>query len=337
MIDTDFDVYAMTLQPGGAGEGADPYRFCRNKKIVGVGWNDLDSVVDELSFESLDDVRTAHQRKYENRKQQGKDWPVKKNGDLHTKLGYIFQMEVGDFVWVKEEDQYSLCKITGEWEIMYNLDDYDAYKYNDIVHFRPVNWTDVPLEIVPGYVENNFVGSKQPICKFRTGINEDSKEILYRMHSGEIDGSEILDKKRVSKQVAEADTEHIFEILTQDEIENLVIQYMNEETKWSITGQRKSSKPKVECEFRQSEDGIKTNIAYLQVKSGKQSLNPETYEKYAKNGRQIYFFVESGVSVEGRENMSKITPEEVARFISEKPGLIPEQPLLRLDLFLDSD
>lgn len=143
MSDLDFTVYAMKLQPGGADPSTDPYGFCRGESVVGVGWK-----AGEQTYESVEEVHQAFQQKAERRAEQGKETEeILSDGRLNASLRYILkEMEVGDFVWVNDGNEFAICKITGGWEVAQNLSEEEKQRYQkrDIQHFRPVNWVDVP-------------------------------------------------------------------------------------------------------------------------------------------------------------------------------------------------
>lgn len=331
--DTDFNVYGMKLQPRGADGDIDTFGFCRNEGIVGVGWGGIA----DRTYETADEVRDAHLEKQARRSEQGKETgEVLSDGRLNAPLRYILrEMGTGDFVWVNEGNKFALCRVTADWNVAYNLSDeaFERYESHDIIHFRPVDWVSVPYELVPGYVRRRFSGRFGTMQQMQTGVNEDSKAVLQALHSqADLDTDRSLDRARIADKIVAAETDRLFDILSSEETEDIVISYLQSEGWRIIKSSTSNSQATIECEMR-TETGDESIAGYLQVKTGSAGLNPDTYEEYADTG-QMFFFVQSGVSVEGRDGMVAIEPATIHEYMATDYNYLPNETLLKLDFAL---
>ncbi|MFC7193957.1 hypothetical protein ACFQL4_03715 [Halosimplex aquaticum] len=187
--ETDFSVYRLKIQPGGAIETANPYEFCKGEGIVGVGWGYNPAVlledgeiekVDEMpDTESAVDRHNEIEQRFRERKSD--DYApsrVKLNGDLKSSLRYMIEdIEKGDFLWVNEGSEFALCKVTGDWETDLDLsaEKQDEFESNDIRNFREADWEVVPYPMVPGFVKRRFAGQGNTLSQMHI---EDSQKLI---------------------------------------------------------------------------------------------------------------------------------------------------------------
>lgn len=329
----DFSVYAMKLQPGGAESSTDPYEFCREESIVGVGWNP-----GEGSYETVEDIHEAFQRKADRRSKKGKETEeILSDGRMNAALRYILkEMDIGDYVWVNDGNEFALCRVEGDWEVAPNLPKEEKQRYykRDVQHFRPVDWVDVPYSMVPGFVRRKFLRPFGTASKMNKGITNDSKEIIRSLHSqGEFQSNQSLDRQSISKKIERVDPNRLFDILGPDETQEIVFNYLQSEG-WRIdissTGDTQAV---IECEMRREEGG-KPVLGYLQVKTGSAGVDPATYEKYAEAG-QMVFFIQKGIDVQDRPNMHSIDPKTIHEYMITAINYLPTEPLLKLDFSLE--
>lgn len=332
MSDHNFTVYAMKLQPGGAGSSTDPYGFCRDESIVGVGWKP-----GEQTYESVEEVHSAFQQKAERRSEQGKETEeILSDGRLNTALRYILrEMDAGDFVWVNDGNEFAICKIVGDWEVAQNLseEEKDRYQKRDIQHFRPVDWVDVPYSLVPGFVRRKFLRPFGTATEMDDGVNEDSKEVIQSLHSQqEFESNQSLDRETIAKKIEEAEADRIFDILGPDETEEIVLNYLQSEG-WRIDiSSSGDTQAVIECEMRREENGNSV-LGYLQVKTGSAGVDLDTYERYADSGQMI-FFVQKGLDTQNRQNMHSLDLETIHKYMVTDINYLPTEPLLKLDFSL---
>jgi hypothetical protein len=330
VTELDFKVYGMKLQPGDAQEDADPFELCQNKEIIGVGWR-LDN---DRSYDSFEEVYDYHKTVYQDRIEQDKKGTrLNQDGRLTAALRYILnEIEVGDYVWVNEGNQFALCKVNGDWELTAHLsgEEQDTFKKNDIHHYRSVDWVNIPYSLVPGYVRRKFSGRFGTLNELDSGINEDSKEVIKALHSqGDLKSDSALDRHQIGNKIRRANSERLFDILGGDETEDIVLSYLQSEGWRIIKSSTSNSQAKIECEMRTEQDG-ESMPGYVQVKTGDAEVNPDSYEEYTEDGKMI-FFVQSGVNVEGREGMSAIDSKTIHEYMSSNYNYLPNETLLKLD------
>lgn len=329
----DFDVYAMKLQPGDADDGTNPYEFCKQEEVIGVGWH----IERGRTYETVEDVYDQHYKVAQRRAEEGKDVTrLLADNRLETAIRYILKkVDEGDYVWVNEGSDFALCRAR-EWDVLPNLPEEKADEYDkrDIQNFRYVDWVDIPYALVPGYVRRKFSRPFGTICEMDKGINDDSKAVIESLHSHEeLDTEDSLNRKHIAEKISAADTQRVFDVLGPTETEDIVLSYLQSEGWRIIKSSTSDSEAKIECEMRREENG-ESVLGYLQVKTGDAGLNPDSYQEYADAGEMI-FFLESGVDVEGRDSMSKITPEEIHEYIVSDVNYLPNEPLLKLDFALE--
>jgi len=332
MVEMDFTVYAMKLQPGGAAPSTEPYEFCREESIVGVGWNPGDQ-----TYNTVKEIHEAFRQKAARRSEQGKETEeILSDGRLNTALRYILkEMDSGDFVWVNDRNEFALCKVLDEWEVAQNLstEERERYQRRDIQHFRPVDWVDIPYSLVPGFVRRKFLRPFGTTSEMDKGINEDSKQIIQSLHSQqEFESDRSLDRTTIAKKLEQTETDRVFDILGPNETEEIVFNYL-QSNGWRIdissTGDTQAV---IECEMTREEEGSSV-LGYLQVKTGSAGVDLASYEKYADAGEMI-FFVQKGVDVKDRQNMHAIDPETIHEYMVTDINYLPSEPLLKLDFSL---
>lgn len=130
---------------------------CLNKNILGIGWRGIDK----------QDFRNSIEEAYS----QSTKMKV-----AERRIFLFSQIEVGDFVWVKSENTYALCKVTKNWyDTPYvNPGDPEAM-YFDLYNYVEAEWLVFDKDMyVPGFVVNAFETSKATIAKMK------SNEIITR-------------------------------------------------------------------------------------------------------------------------------------------------------------
>ena len=345
--DIDYSVYRLKIQPGGAKDGTDPYEFCKDEGIVGIGWgynnvpfsdgDDLDDVAEIADVETAVNRHNEIEQRYIERR--GDDYTpsrVKQNGDLKASLRYmIAEMEVGDLVWVNEGSEFAVCQITGEWEVDLNGDAnrHARYARNDIRNFREAEWNVVPYTMVPGFVKRRFAGQGSTLSKMR--IEDERKAISKEIASiGEFNETADGIAESVAAKLNDyPDPNDVLEILDPVEIEDIVLLLLQDgDDGWSvIKSSTNSSEADVECELRRVVDD-RVERAFVQVKSGGATVSPAAYAEKAEHGH-VFLFTQSPLTV-SQENMSAIPPTDVLTFMQENPGLLPDPVSVKLDAYL---
>ncbi|MFC7139774.1 hypothetical protein ACFQMA_07975 [Halosimplex aquaticum] len=346
--ETDFSVYRLKIQPGGAIETANPYEFCKGEGIVGVGWGYNPAVlledgeiekVDEMpDTESAVDRHNEIEQRFRERKSD--DYApsrVKLNGDLKSSLRYMIEdIEKGDFLWVNEGSEFALCKVTGDWETDLDLsaEKQDEFESNDIRNFREADWEVVPYPMVPGFVKRRFAGQGNTLSQMH--IEDSQKLITEQIFAvSEFDDATEGLSAAVSDQLrADVTASQFLGILDPAEIEDIVLLKLQAgKGDWSIIkSTTSSSEADIECELRRIRDD-EVERAFVQVKSGNASVSEEEYVEKAEYG-DVFFFAEEPIDVGQHGNMFEISPDEVFEFAKEQTGLLPDSALLKLNAYL---
>lgn len=344
----DFSVYRLKIQPGGAEDGVEPYEFCKQEGVVGVGWgyNNVPFVGDDglgrietiPNAEVATDRHNAIETKYV--EQKGDDYTpsrVKQNGELKASLRYmISEMDEGDLAWVNEGSEFAVCRITGDWQTDLDLDadDQAPYARNDIRNFREAEWTVIPYTMVPGFVKRRFAGQGSTLSKMHITDRQCSiSEQIFSAREFDETMDGIVDSVAASLN-NDVDTSEFFGVLDPVEIEDLVILKLQDGTDgWSIIkSTTSSSEADIECELRRVTDG-QVQRGFVQVKSGNATVSPENYEDKAEHGN-VFLFAQTPVAVSQWENMNVITPRAVLDFVKENPGYLPDTVLVKLNTYL---
>ncbi len=259
------NVWRIHLNPDPK-EGVDPRQFCFRKHILGVGWP-LDSRVGKLEGEvGWEMYREGAKAKY-GFGRSGGQWPSPLTALYST-------MKVDDLVWTRERDGiYHLARVTGEWRYVDAQENVEA----DIVNLRACEWWQVGAEgEVPGGVSRAFIRGRalqriadDTIAAFTKLLyNRRSKSVAYEVQPGEAD---------------------LFSLLSPDACEDLVGLYLQVEEGYRIVPSTcKRTTPKYEFVMRHERTGKE---AYVQVKSGRDPLPPESY---ASLPGKVFLFTAKG-------------------------------------------
>lgn len=331
--DLGFTVYAIKLQPAGE---TGFFEACRDKEVIGTGWDP------QRSCASPAEIEQAH-------KQIGKDPDhnrTNKSGDLRHELRYIVkEMNSGsgdtphDYVWVNEGSEYALCKVTSECTTSHDVPESLREQLTNengirIRNIRHVEWTDIPVEFVPGYVKRKFTGRFGTLNKMDKGVDDEAKRVIRKLHAvDDFDNERTLDLTNLEPKLESIGPGKLFGILDADDTEELVLDYLQADG-WRITKYSTGdSQAKYECELRRvTADG--REVGFVQVKSGDASLDPDRYHDLADQGHVFLF---SSPSDDGQpqltvdqNGMTAIDPEELADHLQRNARWLPTPTLLRL-------
>jgi len=333
----NFTVYAIKLQPAGE---TGFFQACREAEVIGTGWDP------QQPSDSPAEIERAH-------KKIGQDPEhdrITNNGDLRHELRYIVKgMNDGsgdspsDYVWVNEGSEFALCKVISECTTSHNISESLEKKLTNenstqIHNIRHVEWTDVPVEFVPGYVKRKFTGRFGTLNKMKKGIDDDAKEVIRKLHSvDDFDSERTIDLEALDSKLETIEVGKLFSIVDADDTEELVLDYL-QSNGWRITKYSTGdSQAKYECEFRRVMDG-KRQAGFVQVKSGDASLNPKEYVDLADQG-QVFLFSSPGDDGQQRLSVNQngitaIDPEDLADYLRRNVRWLPTPTLLRLSFSL---
>lgn len=329
----DFTVYAIKLQPGGETGFFEP---CREEEVIGTGWDP------RQSCELPEEIEEAHRQVDKNVDHKR----LTKSGNLYHPIRYIVkEMNHGtgdsaaDYVWVNERAEFALCKVASECTTSHDVSEELRQKLTNengtsIHNIRHVEWTNVPVQFVPGYVKRKFTGQFGTLKKFDKGIDDDAKRVVKKLHSvDDFDNERTLDIDNLESKLDSIGPSKLFNILDADDTEELVLDYL-QFNGWRITKYSTGdSQAKYECELRQVRDGVR-QVGFVQVKSGGASLNPEKFTELANQG-QVFLFSSPEDNGEhqliaGHNNITIIDPTELRNHIKDNFRWLPTPTLIRL-------
>lgn len=291
-----------------AKDGRDPFEFCLEKKIIGVGWpvskkpNDRDEYW-EIGSEEYKEGR--------------KSWSTAINA-----IGW--RMENGDLVWTRNSSgQYYLGKVSGEWEYR----DHEENKNHDIVNVRPCALFMVDRS-VPGTIVNRFARSAT----------------LQKIHDYTAEIFSIAAFNDVTGENLSLDLSHdfdIFRVFSSIDLEDVVGLYLqNKSGLLMVPSSRSKISNTVWCEYHLVHPKTGER-AYVQVKSGDVKIDPsEYYESFAgdrkdkmRRKKTVYLFSPAGYSMPSKkEHVVCLARKDIEAFLNTERKWLPFAISTWLDL-----
>jgi hypothetical protein len=328
-----FTAYAMKLQPS---EETGFFELCREEEVIGTGWDP------KQSCDSPAEIEEAHRQVHPNVDQKR----VNKGGKLYYPIRYIVkEMDDGsgdtpaDYVWVNEDAEYALCKVTSECTTSHDISERLRNKLTNengtqIHNIRHVEWTDIPVEFVPGYVKRKFTRPFGTLTQFNKAVDDDVKRVIKKLHSvSNFDNERTVDFGALESKLDSIGSGKLFSILDSDDTEELVLDYLQSDGWRIIKYSTGDSQAKYECELRRvTEDARQTG--FVQVKSGDATIDPSEFSELADQG-QVFLFSSPDDDGENRlnvdqHNITNIEPAELREHLQNNLQWLPTPTLLRL-------
>ena len=339
-MEIDFTVYKLKIQPGAAEPETNPYEFCKQEGIIGVGW-----WIDEDEFPAIIDVDPSDQSRcvealQEAHNQIGKG-RILKDGRLKAELRYIIhEMDEGDYVWVNEGGEYALCRVESGVRTPHHLEsvnEISEYKRRDIGQYRIADWKVLPLQFVPGYVKSAFAGRHGTISKMNTGNNNEAKRVIKWLYETEDLAATVdVNREKVAEELRDVSTEEdalrLLQSLDYEETEDIVIDLLQSRGWHVVKSSTNSSQPLVECELRRVVDG-ESEVGYVQVKTGMAGISLSKYEGLAETSR-VFVFSFKNPDTSSYDGISTVEPAEVIEHLADEPGYISDSAILKLSTTL---
>lgn len=318
-----FNVYKMRLDPGDADEGTDPFEFCKDEEVIGVGHR----IYADRSYETLDQVKQAHWE-YEAEYYDPNNRSRFNNDEtLDHELSYILEdMEEGDYVWVNRGNRYALCRVSGDWEVMPNVsqEDRERYDAHDIQNFREAEWSEIPYFAVPGFVRSHFSGPFGTIKRMRTGVNHSTRDLIERLfEQDEYDQRDKFNLDAIEAYIDEATTQELTDLLGPIGTEDLVLLYL-QSNGWKLVGSSMSkNQAEIECEMHRGDE-----VGYVQVKSGNATIDPSDFEDYEGT---VYLFAGDDMDLGSYESICQISADDVFTYLRENTEEAPHEVLSEIE------
>ena len=288
-------IYRIHLKPQND-KKENPFKFCKQKSIVGIGWpldkENLEKFKKESNFENYKKLVLE---------QYNKDTGLKKAINCYSEI------EKDDLIWARDRDNiFYICRGTGKWEYSYENDN----KVNDIFSYFSVEYVKVgTVEEVPGKVVNSFRANAT----------------LQRIHGKSIFEmtKKIYNKKSNNKLYEIKKIEDFLNFLLPEDVEEIVSLYLQLEKNYLIyTSTNKINTAKYEFVMI-SRDGKEK--CCIQVKTGNTTLDPENYIHLTENNVKVYLFTLEGYKRENINNVICLKKEEILDFIKNNKEILPSR------------
>lgn len=315
-------IWSLKIQPGGAKEGADSYKFCKthDPPIIGIGWG----ISEE--FKSAEEALEHHRTRDNHTDRWGNvKFPIR---------AMIKKASIGDLVWVNEGSEYALCRIKSDWkQAPTSATQKEDWRKYDIRNYRLADWRLVEPKFVPGYVKRYFSAPRIPtMARPDDGKNEPSKEYALTLFEKDPDNiDEVVDLETLSPRIKSTTTETFFNILDPVETEDLVIDYLQSKGWHVVKSSTSKGQAGIECVLRRVAEEPET--AYLQVKSGKKTVDVEEYVDLARTST-VYLHQRHPPDSSPPDGINWIEPKSLKTYLQRNPGYIPDHTLLKLNVAL---
>ena len=288
-------IYRIHLKPQND-KKENPFKFCKQKSIVGIGWpldkENLEKFKKESNFENYKKLVLE---------QYNKDTGLKKAINCYSEI------EKDDLIWARDRDNiFYICRVTGKWEYSYENDN----KVNDIFSYFSVEYVKVgTVEEVPGKVVNSF--------RANATLQRIHGESIFEMTK------KIYNKKSNNKLYEIKKIEDFLNFLLPEDVEEIVSLYLQLEKNYLIyTSTNKINTAKYEFVMI-SRDGKEK--CCIQVKTGNTTLDPENYIYLTENNVKVYLFTLEGYKRENINNVICLKKEEILDFIKNNKEILPSR------------
>lgn len=288
-------IYRIHLKPQND-KKENPFKFCKQKSIVGIGWP-----LDEENLEKFKKESNFENYKKLVLEQYNKDTGLKKAINCYSEI------EKDDLIWARDRDNiFYICRVTGKWEYSYENDN----KVNDIFSYFPVEYFKVgTVEEVPGKVVNSF--------RANATLQRIHGESIFEMTK------KIYNKKSNNKLYEIKKIEDFLNFLLPEDVEEIVSLYLQLEKNYLIyTSTNKINTAKYEFVMI-SRDGKEK--CCIQVKTGNTTLDPENYIYLTENNVKVYLFTLEGYKRENINNVICLKKEEILDFIKNNKEILPSR------------
>lgn len=290
-------IYRIHLKPQND-KKENPFKFCKQKSIVGIGWpldkEKLEKFKKESNFENYKKLVLE---------QYNKDNGLKKVINCYSEI----EEDEDDLIWARDRDNiFYICRVTGKWEYSYENDN----KVNDIFSYFPVEYVKVgTVEEVPGKVVNSF--------RANATLQRIHGESIFEMTK------KIYNKKQGKKPYEVKKIKDFFNFLLAEDVEEIISLYLQLEKNYLIyTSTNKINTAKYEFVMT-SRDG--KGKCYTQVKTGNEVLDPKDYENLIENSYKVYLFALGGYKEKNINNIICLKKDEILNFILKNKEILPSR------------
>ena len=281
-------VFRLHTRPrGGSASMKDTFQYCLDHKIMGVGWQLNSNKTSATWEEYLSEAETIH-------------------GDLKV-CKYIKKwVSPGDLVWTRDtEGNYYLAKVQSGWE--YFVTPESIEKDIDIANIFRVDFLPVKIDAVPGKIVACF----RPARTFQKIASPSAIEYTKYLWNS------ISGTNEYAANLATASD--IFEMLDDEETEDLVFMYLQSKGWYIVPNSRKKDTMGYEFLAINPKTGER---AITQVKTGAASLNPDSY---ATQKEKVFLFQSQERYLGSPQfNVSCLRRQELSEFMEHSQSWLPE-------------
>lgn len=311
-------LWKLTIDPRGKRDpSADPFAYCRERGIVGIGWGL------ETEPQSKEDAERAFREEHEK--------------GIRAFRAMVYRMDVGDHVWVYGDRRFYVCRVESEWRHEMG----DPWRDHDVRNVRDAAWRPVPLGLVPGRVKRH--ATMYGTCHAIPATDELRRYSAWAWENERSPGelAESLDYQEIGSRLADASPLEVFrDVLDPDDTEDLVGLYLQRTRGWAmLKSSAYRSKARVECEF-QREGSTGPEVGYMQVKSGNVPIDLREYSDLASENEYVYLFSTAEDPYQSLElrsdHLVPLKPEPLFAFLREELTWLPVPIAVRLGIWIGS-
>ena len=313
--------FTLSLRPQGAEDIDKVLQFCREEKIIGIGWG-LEGVDFETREDYLD-YRCHQEPEIGEVKRSVKDFVIWNQPDDIV------------FLYDKPTSQYYLAQVTGEWQYITQADlpkeKREEYKKHDIWQFRKATWHEMPRKYLTGDVLSGTPPPSSTIHK-KDFDEEQAKYLALLPEEPDVDNdAEIAALQDCLRQQAfgpDGSPEEILRPLTDDELETIVVSFVQRHTDAVLMQNTTNDDlPDVESLLRAVGDDGRPQTIGTQVKRGGLD-NKGNLENFLTNADDLYIYGKGDSGIEGATDISN---RDIAEYMSYYTAELPPSALLRLE------
>ena len=297
-------------------KGVDPFDVCQKKSLIGLGWHH--AFVEEHPS-NFDQAKKLVERKW------GK-WP-------YSLKYFLEDMQDGDHVWVHQNGNYHLCKVTGT-DILYGKEIDLDYRDLDLGHARSATWIHVPDKLVSGSIQRGMIAPRTIQQIKVTQKDMKFNELIFEKLKADPNWLPRTDEEKLHQAISNISKAELFSLMSPDDIEDIVSAYLQSQGWILIKSTCFRSKPVFEFMMLNKHH----ETCHVQVKSGKRpdSLSPSKYQQYTANQETIFLFSTNPNPYPGsmHHGIKTITHHEIVLWIKTHLWALTLPLKLRLWVFL---
>ncbi|MDW8018412.1 MAG: hypothetical protein RMI36_11365 [Thermus sp.] len=296
-------VHRIHIRPyGGEASLEETFAYCLKQGVLGIGWR-LASGKTEASWE---EYLAEAQEIFKDARDVHKDfWAQRYIKD---------QVKPGDLVWTRDtQGNYYLAKVLSGWE--YWMHPEAVEKGIDIANIFRVTFRPVDLDAVPGKIIASFRAARTI-----QGINSPPTVEYTKFLWNKLAGHQ---EYRLDEKVASDP----FELLDDEETEDLVFLYLQDQGWYVVPGSRKGDTMRYEFYVVHPKTGER---GMVQVKTGNTPLDRNAY---ASAPGTVFLFQPHGRYLgEEKPNVRCLTRDELLGFVERAYAWLPKRHRFVMDL-----